>query len=111
MFDSIEAVLYLRLPMNQRPPERLQIPALGEFYDDLLDIDAELSSRTRVQQAQSLLCEKLNERIPGIKERVGYLALKRGVTREEMWGEILAKRGKTTALSESTIADDPNDKA
>ncbi|MBF2063602.1 MAG: hypothetical protein IGS39_04100 [Calothrix sp. C42_A2020_038] len=82
--------------MSQRREERLQIPALGEYYDDLLDIDAELNNRTRVQQAQSLLSEKLQERIPSIKERVQYLADKNGMTFDHMWGEILAKRGKVT---------------
>ncbi|BAZ09301.1 hypothetical protein NIES4071_11090 [Calothrix sp. NIES-4071] len=97
--------------MNQRREERLQIPALGEFYDDLLDIDAELSSRTRVQQAQSLLSEKLNERVPDIKQRVKYLADKRGVTSDQIWSEILAKRGKETAFSEGAIVDKPLDGA
>ncbi len=85
--------------MNQRREERLQIPALGEFFDDLLDIDAELSNRTRVQQAQSLLSEKLNERIPDIEQRIKYLAEKRGITPDQLRGEMLAKRGKTTAFT------------
>lgn len=97
--------------MNQRREERLQIPALGEFYDDLLDIDAELSSRTRVQQAQSLLSEKLNERAPDIKKRIKYLADKRGVSSDQIWSEILAKRGKETAFSESSVANKPLDEA
>lgn len=85
--------------MNQRREERLQIPALGEFFDDLLDVDAELSNRTRVQQAQSLLSEKLNERIPDIEQRIKYLAEKRGITSDQLRGEMLAKRGKTTAFT------------
>lgn len=85
--------------MNQRREERLQIPALGEFFDDLLDVDAELSNRTRVQQAQSLLSEKLNERIPDIEQRVKYLAEKRGITPDQVRGEILGRRGKTTAFT------------
>jgi hypothetical protein len=95
--------------MSQRREERLQIPALGEYYDDLLDIDAELNSRTKVQQAQSLLSEKLQERIPGIRERVQYLADKKGVTFDQMWGEILSYRGKITAFTKGTVKDKPDE--
>ena len=98
--------------MNQRREdrlERLQIPALGEYYDDLLDLDAELSNRTKVQQAQSLISEKLQERMLGIKERVQYLADKRGITFNQMWGELLAKRGKATAFTEGSIQYKPGE--
>jgi hypothetical protein len=95
--------------MNQRREERLQIPALGEYYDDLLDLDAELSSRTKVQQAQSLISERLQEKMFGIRERVQYLADKRGITFNQMWGEILAKRGKKTAFTEGAVQYKPGD--
>ncbi|MBF2063614.1 MAG: hypothetical protein IGS39_04160 [Calothrix sp. C42_A2020_038] len=95
--------------MNQRREDRLQIPALGEYYDDVLDIDAELSNRTKVQQAQSLISEKLQERLVGIRERIQYLADKRGITFNQMWGEILAKRGKSNVFTEGAVQYQPGD--
>jgi hypothetical protein len=69
--------------------ERLAIPALGEYYNDLLTVDSWINGRTKVAQAQSLLCAKLQERDKLIKERVEYLAKKRGITFDQMWAEIL----------------------
>ncbi|MHC5725561.1 MAG: hypothetical protein ACYTXY_15765 [Nostoc sp.] len=69
--------------------ERLAIPALGEYYNDVLTVDAWVNGRTKVVQAQSLLCAKLQERDKLIKERVEYLAKKRGITFDEMWEQIL----------------------
>lgn len=72
-----------------RKDERLAIPALGEYYNDVLTVDAWVNGRTKVAQAQSLLCAKLQERDKLIRERVEYLAKKRGITFDEMWAEIL----------------------
>lgn len=52
-------------------------------------MDAWVNGRTKVVQAQSLLCAKLQERDKLIKERVEYLAKKRGITFDEMWEQIL----------------------
>ncbi|NWF61735.1 MAG: hypothetical protein HXY43_21380 [Fischerella sp.] len=72
-----------------RKDERLAIPGLGEYYNDVLTVDAWVNGRTKVSQAQSLLCAKLQERDKLIKERVEYLAKKRGITFDQMWAEIL----------------------
>ncbi|WP_414623865.1 hypothetical protein [Calothrix sp. CCY 0018] len=72
-----------------RKDERLAIPALGEYYNDILTVDAWVNGRTKVVQAQSLLCAKLQERDKLIKERVEYLAKKRGITFDEMWEQII----------------------
>ena len=56
---------------------------------DVLTVDAWVNGRTKVVQAQSLLCAKLQERDKLIKERVEYLAKKRGITFDEMWEQIL----------------------
>jgi len=80
------------LPREEEMPrkdERLAIPALGEYYNDLLTVDSWINGRTKVVQAQSLLCAKLQERDKVIKERVEYLAKKRGITFDQMWAEIL----------------------
>lgn len=81
--------------------KRLQVPALGEYYDDLLYIDSWINNRTKVAQAQSLLCAKLQERESRIKERVGYLARKRGISESEMWGMILAGKAERMSAEES----------
>lgn len=72
-----------------RKDERLAVPALGEYYNDLLHVDSWVNGRSKVVQAQSLLCAKLQERDKLIKERVDYLAKKRGITFDEMWEQIL----------------------
>ena len=69
--------------------DRPRIANLGEWYEDLLKIDSTINARSDAQQAASLLCAKLQEREPKIKERVGYLAAKRGITFEEMWVKLL----------------------
>ena len=69
--------------------DRIQISGLGEYYEDLLTLDAWINGRSKSQQANSLLCAKLMEREARIKERVQYLAEKRGITYKEMWVQIL----------------------
>jgi hypothetical protein len=69
--------------------DRLQIPPLGEWYQDLLRIDAVINDRSEPSQASALLCAKIQERESRIRERVQYLANKRGITFEEMWDAIL----------------------
>lgn len=69
--------------------DRLQIPPLGEWYQDLLRIDAVINDRSEPSQASALLCAKLQERESRIRERVQYLANKRGIPFDEMWDSIL----------------------
>lgn len=83
--------------MSLRKDERLQLPALGELYDDILAVDAWINNRSKVAQGQNLLCTQLEEREPKIRERVAYLAQKRNITPEEMWTLIVT--GKATRMS------------
>lgn len=69
---------------------RLALPALGEYYNDILSLDAWINNRTRVTQAQNLLCAKLQEREVRIKERLEYIAKKRGMTSDQLWELILS---------------------
>ena len=69
--------------------DRILVSGLGEYYDDLLTLDAWINGRSKPQQANSLLCAKLMERENRIKERVAYLAGKRGISADEMWVQIL----------------------
>ena len=83
--------------------ERLQIPPIGEWYQDLLTIDAAINDRSEPTQASGLLCAKLQEREAKIRERVQYLARKRGLTFDEMWDNILT--GKFEKLSPDEYAE------
>jgi len=68
---------------------RLQLPALGEYYSDLLKLDSKINNRSEPMQAQSLLCAKLQERESKIKERVEYIAKKNGASFDETWMALL----------------------
>ena len=69
-------------------PERFQIQ-LGEYYADLLKLDAWINGRTKSLQAGSLLGAKMQEREAKIFERIRYLAEKRGITFEDLRDQIL----------------------
>jgi hypothetical protein len=69
--------------------DRPRIASLGEWYEDLLKVDSTINARSEAQQASSLLCAKLQERESKVKERVRYLAAKRGLSFEEMWLKII----------------------
>jgi hypothetical protein len=83
--------------------ERFSIAPIGEFYRDLLEVDSWINARTASTQANSLLCAKLQERESRIRERVAYLAKKRGIGPDEMWVQIL--KGEAVDLSPDEIAD------
>jgi hypothetical protein len=91
-------------PEMAKKDERLSLPALGEYYDDLLIIDAWINNRTKATQGQSLLCAKLQERETRVRDRVTYLAQKRGVTPDELWLQIL--KGEAQRLSPADIEED-----
>ncbi|WP_228055942.1 hypothetical protein [Lusitaniella coriacea] len=84
--------------------ERLSLPALGEYYDDLLIVDAWINNRTKATQGQSLLCAKLQEREPRVRDRVEYLAQKRGVSASELWLQIL--KGEAQKISPADIEEE-----
>ena len=86
--------------------ERLQIPSLGEWYGDLLAVDARINDRSEPTQAHALLCSKLQEREARIKERVDYLARKRGISSEEMWRQLVT--GEYEKISPDEWAEMPN---
>lgn len=83
--------------------ERFSIAPIGEFYRDLLEVDAWINARTASTQANSLLCSKLQEREGRIRERVSYLAKKRGISPEEMWLQIV--KGEAVDLSPDEIVE------
>jgi hypothetical protein len=85
-----------------RKDERLLVAPLGEYYDDLLAVYAFVADRTRSVQANFLLCEKLREEEPKVRESIAYLAKKRGVEPEKLWNQIL--KGEAKKISPEEIA-------
>ncbi len=94
-----------QLPRNT--PKRLNLSGLGEYYWDLITIDSWINNRSPGTQAVSLLCAKLQERVPKIEKRVEYMARKRGITPEEMWDSILS--GTAERLFPGDATDDDSD--
>jgi hypothetical protein len=86
---------------GNRRPTRLQLPALGEWYEDLLRVDSLINGRSEPMQGQSLLCAKLQEREGVIKERIAYLAGKRGITPDQMWDQMI--KGTYEPLTQSDV--------
>lgn len=79
----------------------MELAPLGEYYEDLLTVYAWVDDRTKSAQANALLCNALQERELMIRERVAYLAKKRGIDPEELWVDIL--RGKAKKISPDEI--------
>lgn len=93
--------------MTSRKDERLVISSIGEYYNDLLTIDSWIRDNTKASQASSLLCCKLQEREQRIKERIEYLAKKRGITPDELWLQIL--KGNAKKIDSDEIVSDSFD--
>lgn len=90
--------------MTSRKDLRLTIAPIGEYYEDLLEVDSWINDRSKAQQASSLLCSKLQEREQRIRERVEYLAKKRGISPDELWLQIL--KGKAKKIDVNEIVDE-----
>ena len=69
--------------------KRFTLAPIGEYYHDLLIVDAWITGRSQGVQGTSLLCAELREREPLIRPLVEYLAKKRGITADELWQQIL----------------------
>ena len=89
--------------MTSRKDERLVIAPIGEYYNDLLIVDSWIRDTTKSQHASSLLCSKLQEREERIKERIEYLAKKRGITSDELWVQILKGNARKIDADEISI--------
>ncbi len=95
---------------------KIQLAPLGEYYADLLALDSWINGRANSGQAHSLLCSKLMQREAMIKERVAYLAKKRGVDADILWFEILKGEADPIEsdeidLEKITAAAEKNDKS
>lgn len=69
---------------------RIYASGIGEYYLDMLTVEASLKQRTEPMEAGSLLCAKLQERTEKRNTMVKYLAEKRGIEFEEMWALLLS---------------------
>jgi hypothetical protein len=99
--DSVMAV--------QKVPNKLQLVGLGEVYNDLLMIDSWMNNDSPTSQARSLLRSKLMQREAMIKERVAYLAKKRGTDPDILWLQILKGEAEPIDASEIVINEAEND--
>lgn len=79
--------------MAIRRDDRLSMSSLGEYYEDVLEIDARINGRSKAEQARTLVYAKIQERESKIKERVQYLARKRRISFDEMWDMLLTGEG------------------
>ena len=95
--DSVMAV--------QKVPNKLQLVGLGEVYNDLLMIDSWMNNDSPTSQARSLLRSKLMQREAMIKERVAYLAKKRGTDPDILWLQILKGEAEPIDASEIVIGE------
>lgn len=93
--------------MAGRKDERIVISPLGEYYDDVLTVDAWINNRSKANQANSLLCGKLREQEQKIKDRVAYLANKRRMSPDELWMLIL--KGEAKRISPEDIVTPEDD--
>ncbi len=98
-----------RLKMAPRRDERFSLPALGEWYEDLLTYDAWINNRSKATQAQSLLCAKLQEREERIYKRIAELAAKRGISLEEMKLQILTGKAQRMTVEDVEEVMESND--
>ncbi len=83
--------------------DRITLSTLGEYYRDLLEVDARINDKTISAQAANLLCVRLMQREQQIRDRVAYLARKRGLAYETMWDDLLT--GDYTKLSPEEYKD------
>ena len=73
---------------------RICLPFPGRIYYDLLKIDSAINSRSIPVQGSSLLCSKIQQREPMIRERVNYLARRHNLSFDQIWDCILSDRYK-----------------
>jgi hypothetical protein len=89
--------------MSPRKDERFKITPLSEYYEDYLRADAFLARNSLAGQAKSLLQAKLTEKEQKIKDRIAYLARKRGISMEDMWNQI--QKGEAQHMNKDELAE------
>ncbi len=89
-------------------PERLNIRHPGEFYGDMLAIEAFLKGgRSLSEEACNLLCARLMQRREIRGEMLGHLAAKRKITVNALVDQIL--KGQAISLTPEEYKAMPSD--
>ena len=78
---------------NKLPDFRMRVEP-GEYYRDVLKVDAFMRGVSDLEQANSLLGAKVEERETEIVQRLEYMAWKRGVTPSKLWLDIITGQSK-----------------
>lgn len=68
---------------------RIDLAQLGEWYANLLTVDAALNASTETSLAIANIKYGLNAKKTRIRETVQYLADQRNIPYQQMWNEIL----------------------
>lgn len=78
---------------NKTPDFRMRVEP-GEYYRDVLKIDAFMRGVSDLEQANTLLGAKVEEREVKVIRRLAYMAWKRGTTPAKLWLDIITGQGK-----------------
>jgi len=96
--------------MSAKRDERFKMAPLSEYHEDLLKAEAFLARNTLSAQARIIIQSSLVHNKEKICEGVTYLAKKRNISIDEMWGEIRAGKADGTSKQESSdLQDDESD--
>jgi len=79
---------------------RFALSNLGEWYEDLLKLDALLNNNTLTTMTQANVKQALNLKKDLIDRKISDLAAKRGVTLIEMRAELLRQANSKDADSD-----------
>jgi len=93
--------------MAAKKTERLTIAGLPEDLEDILTVYAVIQGRSVPQLASSLLTTKIQEKLPKFRERMEYLAAKRGLTYQEFFNQCLT--GNYQRMSPTDLEDAQDD--
>lgn len=77
--------------------EQIHLENLGEYYRDMLQLEAFIKNSSLTAQAENLLCAQLFQRNQYRNEVLEHLAWKRQISIEELESQILRKRSKLTS--------------
>ena len=82
--------------------KRIWVSWLGDYYMDVLAVEAAIKGRTQAAEAASLLCSILQQREEKRRQMVQYLADKNQIPYEEMWRRLANGTYKTDDIEIDT---------
>ena len=83
--------------------EQIQLDNLGEYYTDMLQLEAFIKNSSLTAQAETLLRTHLFQRTKYRNEALEHLAWKRQISMAELKKQILT--GKATQLSQNEFTE------